>query len=53
MSHEGALPFSVVGFVLIWLQAGTSPPLRSIAAADLIGFPFLSLEGWQAFGMVG
>jgi hypothetical protein len=44
---------SMGSFVLIWWQAGSSPALRSIAVADMVGFPILLFAGWQAIRMVG
>lgn len=48
-----AVGISMGSFILIWWLSGASPALRSIAVADMIGFPVLLFAGWQAFRTTG
>lgn len=53
---HGARPVAVVvaaismlSFLWLFWQAGSPPPLRTIAIADLAGLPGLALVAWAAF----
>ena len=40
---------SMISFLIIYLMQGQPASLRSIAAADLTGLPFLAYVSWKAF----
>jgi hypothetical protein len=43
------LGISMGAFVILWWQAGSPAPLRTIAVTDVIGLIILFFVGWQAF----
>lgn len=47
-----ATGISMLTFLLLYIRAGSPPPLRSIAVADLIGLPLLLFAGSAAFGLI-
>ena len=44
-----AATISMISFLALYWQAGSPPPLRTIALADLAGLPFLAIVAWRAF----
>jgi hypothetical protein len=44
-----ATAISMLTFLLLYWQAGSPPPLRTIAIADFVGLPALTLVVWTAF----
>jgi hypothetical protein len=44
-----AVAVSMLGFLVLWVRAGSPPALRTIALADLAGLPFLAVAAWLAW----
>lgn len=42
------LAISMIAFLILYRAAGSPPPLRSIAVADLIALPVLLFVAWDA-----
>lgn len=46
-----AVAISTVSFLALFLAAGSPPPLKTIALADLFGLPALAYVAWAAFAI--
>jgi hypothetical protein len=44
---------SMIAFLVLYILSGMPSSLRIIAIVDLIGLPFLTMAGWQAFRGAG